>query len=351
MLQPNPRDVHNLNDFAPAADHPGVNTDGSPFSPEPDCSQEPSVRLTEPADVVCMVPHLLGFHPEDSIVVMACARLRLALTARIPLDMADKPADLARTLGLLDRRVPDAGWLVVGYGSDLLRVSTALTQVTQLLDESRVISCQQVDAGRYWEHGHPERPCQIVPEHSTAVTEAVIAGMVVAPDREALRERIAPPKGWAARRARERVECAREEVMTMGIADRVICCDALLDRAAVGLDTLSDDDLTLLGVLMHQPATRDIALKRLDHEHRWPNLALWQRVIRAMPVADQGPVLAVLGIACWVAGEGALQVICLERGKELAPNDRLLALLAKSTALALPPQLWFQVLDHLDEPV
>jgi len=43
----------------------------TPFAAEPGVfSGPPAVRVSSPADVLAVVPHLLGFHPDNSFVVI-----------------------------------------------------------------------------------------------------------------------------------------------------------------------------------------------------------------------------------------------------------------------------------------
>ena len=140
-------------------------------------------------------------------------------------------------------------------------------------------------------------------------------------------------------------------LLDLGVADRAVRCDALLDAAASDLDAVSESELVELGLLVAQPLIRDIALRRLNREGTWRNVDLWQRVVQTLPAIEQGPVLPVLGIACWVAGEGVMKSLCVERARLLVPNDRLVGLLDQSTTMALPPWFWFEVLDQLDGTV
>jgi hypothetical protein len=43
------------------------------------------VRLTDPSELIAAVPHLLGFHPRDSLVVISLDRRRLGMTLRADL--------------------------------------------------------------------------------------------------------------------------------------------------------------------------------------------------------------------------------------------------------------------------
>ena len=64
--------------------------DSIPTGPDLELIDSP-LRLRGGQDVASLVPYLLGFHPQDSIVALVCVDGRLFMTARMPLDMADHP--------------------------------------------------------------------------------------------------------------------------------------------------------------------------------------------------------------------------------------------------------------------
>ncbi|MGH3329093.1 MAG: DUF4192 family protein, partial [Streptomycetales bacterium] len=56
------------------------------------------LRLSSPGELVEVVPYLLGFHPEDSVVLLALEepRRRVGLTMRVDLPRPDDVAGFAR---------------------------------------------------------------------------------------------------------------------------------------------------------------------------------------------------------------------------------------------------------------
>jgi len=66
----------------------------------------PLIRLRSPSDIVEVVPYLVGFQPEDSLVVVSLRgeRLRVGLTARVDLPPAESAETCAREfVGYLKR--------------------------------------------------------------------------------------------------------------------------------------------------------------------------------------------------------------------------------------------------------
>jgi hypothetical protein len=48
-----------------------------------------TLRLRSPADVVCAIPYLIGFHPADSVGVLACDGARGAYAVRLDLTASE----------------------------------------------------------------------------------------------------------------------------------------------------------------------------------------------------------------------------------------------------------------------
>ena len=57
-----------------------------------------SIRLSDPSELIAAVPHLLGFHPHDSVVLLALHGRNLGLTLRTDLVAPDQARRLAEQL-------------------------------------------------------------------------------------------------------------------------------------------------------------------------------------------------------------------------------------------------------------
>ncbi|MFD0787811.1 DUF4192 family protein, partial [Micromonospora azadirachtae] len=62
-------------------------------------TEPPRLAVRSPADLLAAVPYLLGFHPADSVVVVAMRGRRVVFAARADLpDPAEDPVGPARHL-------------------------------------------------------------------------------------------------------------------------------------------------------------------------------------------------------------------------------------------------------------
>src|ERR687893_1342327 len=74
------------------------------------------VRLTDPSELIAAVPHLLGFHPRDSLVVISLDGRRLGMTLRADLVDPEHRELLAEqlTAPLVHQQLTGVVLLVVG---------------------------------------------------------------------------------------------------------------------------------------------------------------------------------------------------------------------------------------------
>ena len=114
------------------------------------------VRLSSPADVLAAVPHLLGFHPARSLVVIGAGGPRGRIRLGFRYDLPDLPdAGAARRIAdhavalLAERRATTV--IAVGYGPG--RLVTPSMDVFAAAARRRGLAPREllrVEDGRYW---------------------------------------------------------------------------------------------------------------------------------------------------------------------------------------------------------
>jgi hypothetical protein len=108
-----------------------------------------------------------------------------------------------------------------------------------------------------------------------------------------------------------------------------------------------DDEVAWLTVLLGHVPVRDLAWRRITAED-W-QLSLWADVVRRAEPAVVAPPASLLAFAAWLAGQGALANVALDRALEQDPDYAMAQLLRDALDRGLPPSL----LDAgaRDEPV
>jgi hypothetical protein len=208
-----------------------------------------AVRST--VDLLAVVPYLLGFHPTDSLVVVAMRGGQMVFAARSDLPRSQASA-AARTAfaDQLARVVARQGAQtasVIGYGPPD-RVAAAVRAVCDALTRCglEILDALRVTAGRYWSLLCADPEC--CPPDGTAfdvttsalTAAAVFAGQVVLPDRTALTRQVAPACGQIRESMRRATERAVDRLATLIVTQPVTGPDAPAGRSGarpVGADT------------------------------------------------------------------------------------------------------------------
>lgn len=303
-------------------------------------------RLSTPGELAALVPYLVGFHPTESVVLLAFIDSRLAVTARFGLDLCQRADLVDQQIEQIKSHFPDARHVLVGYAEDRQAAEDALSMVEFLVGTEAVIDSLYVRGSRYWSrmctspHCCPPEGRSFDAETSPVAVQAIVAGLQALPRREDLAKRVQSPRGGAAQAARRNIDDAHAASSALPDADLVDNIDALLDAGLADAAALDQRELALLSVLIDRPGLRDRALRRITMDNREAQLRLWERLVRSTPRVEQGPALGLMGLSAWVCGEGALQSICLERAEQSQLWHPLLQIVADIHQLAAPPALW-----------
>ena len=319
-------------------------------------TDHPRLAVRSPADLIAAVPYLLGFHPADSVVVVALRGRQVVFAARGDLpEPGTDPRPAARHLAQVVARQSAESATVIGYGP-AARVTGAVDAVGAALDASGllVLDALRVTDGRWWSYLCTEPECCPLdgtpydPQASEVSAAAVFAGQVALPDRAALTAQVSPLDGpvrvamhRATTRARRRLAELTEEVAETALVGGrsvrsagVAAVRGAFRRHRRG-ERLGDDEVAWLTVLLTHLPVRDHAWERTDG--RDTDVSLWTDVLRrAEPelIAAPGSLLA---FAAWRAGQGALASVALERVLAAHPDYSLALLLDDMLRRGLPP--------------
>ena len=321
------------------------------------------VRLGSPADVLAAVPHLLGFHPARSLVVIGAGGPRGRIRLGFRYDLPDPPAAAAaRQIAehavavLAERRATTV--IAGGYGPG--RLVTPLMDTFAAAARRRGLAPREllrVEDGRYWSYLCRDVACcpaEGVPFDNgshpvTAVMSA--AGLAAYPDRAALERTLAPLTGeratardQAAQRACARAAALVDEAARRGgnplrllISEGRRAVRAAIARYRDG-GTITDDDLAAwLVVSLAQLPVRDDAWARMEPGHRDAHRRLWTDLVRGAAEAWVPAPAALLAFTAWQCGEGALASIAIDRALASDPRYSMALLLREILDAGVPP--------------
>jgi hypothetical protein len=316
-----------------------------------------TMKLTSPADLLAAVPCLLGFHPEDSLVLVTVGEAGRAFHARV--DLPRGPDDIAALADYLSSVVERNGvrrCALVAYSDDhraALAVTDSLTD--RLLGIAEVTLVIRAHGGRWYPlsdcgQGHcpAEGTAYDVSAHRFTA-EAVLDGHVTLGSRQELADSLIgtdPDAVEAVREAADRAltrmrgavrdpfgppapRTARAHLVQEGqwVAERVR--RFLADRG-----TLSAEDAGRLVAALTVVDIRDVAWAEMERGNASRHVDLWRDLVRRTPPELRAAPAALLGFAAWLAGEGALAWCDAE------PDYSLAGLLTHALAAAVPPSSW-----------
>ena len=304
-------------------------------APDPD---RPLIRLTDPGSVVQAVPVVLGFHPQESLVVLSIGPepKRLGLTLRG--DLRDCRLDeqfVPRTADVLVRNGAHAALLVVFTdGPDehgLLPDDLLVTLLADELESAGVEVREQllVRDGRWWSYACtgsccPREGTPLLEGTSVLQAQAVVEGRVLLPDRAALAATIAgPPEGSEAatrvlwelvdreQRLAERFVAGLDD--GWGLVEHATEVVERFRSLVVRVVPPTEDELPDLLVGLDSRAVRDAVLGTLpDVELEAAQRLLVLLLRTAVPPWGVAPA-TMLAHCSWRSGGGAITNLALDR--------------------------------------
>jgi len=343
----------------------GSTTPGTPFAAATQpagIASKVQLQAASADAVLAVVPHMLGFYPSKSLVVLGLgAQNRVLVTFRY--DLPEPPdeelaRDIAEHAGYVLDREHISSALLVGYGPEHLVAPVIGIAGVRLL--GRGIDLHEVlwaDGGRYWSmlcdepsccppEGRSYDPCS----HPAAAAMAG-AGLVAQPDREALARTLQRPAGaadvisQATGRALARLQDLVDRGEAAGDRDPQLRAtrtgrrevQRAIRRYRCGGSIDSIEHLAWLAVLLSDIRVRDDAWARMHPAFRDQHCRLWTDVIRSAALDYVPAPASLLAFTAWQAGNGALASMAIDRALSANPSYSMAHLLAEAIEAALPP--------------
>ncbi|ANN16471.1 hypothetical protein SD37_12955 [Amycolatopsis orientalis] len=318
----------------------------------------PKVDLKDPADLLAAIPYILGFHPEDSVVVFGQRgpdRKRQGLTLRVDLPPPglekDQALDLAARLAATAHT--GATVAVIGGGAAnpagrpprrrfVRRLESALAEYgIPLLHPLWV---PRITAGARW-GCYRDRTCGgVLPDPRESVMAAFVTsdGRITRESREELERLFDPgPPETLARRADLLTRLADPPWGEGDIVEAALAeVNAALDRFADGDQELTDDQVVRLawalslvevrGACLLTAAPAESPLARTAEE-------LWLRLAGELPEPESAEALCLKAHAAYARGDLTVAGMALARACEVDPDHGLARLLTVALDAMLPP--------------
>jgi hypothetical protein len=308
--------------------------------------------------MIAVVPHLLGFHPANSIVLIGLTGPHALVRLVFRYDLPDPPdrslaTGIAGHAAMVLQREKLAIATIIGYGP-----GTRVTPVTDVMRHAlpragiRLVDVLRVQDHRYWSYVCtepsccPPEGCPVNPADPAAATLADL-GLTALASRDDLAATIAPVTGPAAR--------------AMDRAARQAARDITRDIGAIGQDALfgklrrtvqdaiaayrhgqaitGPPQLALLTLALGALEIRDDAWARMQPEHREAHLRLWTDLTRHATPGYVAAPASLLAFTAWQDGNSALGNLALDRAQADDPDYTMAQLIRDALTAGLPPSV------------
>lgn len=326
----------------------------------------PPYRITAPADLLALVPCVLGFHPEESLVLVVTAGEGPPLHARLDLPRDDDERGQAVQLLLSAATKAEARQVaLIAYAAEEAAARGVVDALTLELEDHGVdLLCALRADGRRWYSldcdllccpsegsaydlaSHPITAQAVLDGKVTYLSRRALADSLVGTDLETV-ESVGRAADDALRRFRaasgptvgpDGTDGSRAHLMTEGlwVRDRV--------RRYVGTEEpLDADEVGRMVVALLDIEVRDVAWAEMTRADARIHVELWRDVVRRTPLDLLAAPAALLAFAAWLAGEGALAWCAVERCREADPGYSLAALVTQALEGAMHPSVWTPV--------
>jgi Domain of unknown function (DUF4192) len=307
------------------------------------------LRVRRPDDLLAIIPYLIGFHPEESLVVVLVRSSRVILAARLDLSSDADADELADFIDALAKREGAEALALVGYGAASLPTNRLLTQLMDRLVEQELTDVLYVGHGRWWSLTCADDCCPLagtpldLSSHPLCAT-AVLAGLGTRTNRRELEESVSGPAKDELPRLDAMVEtmlAERAELADPGDAARLLA--SMIDKVLADPNILDEETCLLLGLLVRDVHLRDLAWALLTPTTADDHVRLWGAVVAHVPPTLAAAPLCLLGMAAWVVGAGALLNCCCERLTRVDPDYSMGRVLAEISEQAIPPRRWEEI--------
>lgn len=318
-------------------------------------TNSPDFELDRPAALIAALPAVLGFVPENSLVLVSLGDGELGAVLRVDLtdDLVDRVEHLVEVTAAA---TPEAVIAVIvdADGADCPQCADDYRQLCGVLAEAlsqrdiELWAAHVVDriaVGGRWRcvDGCGSGGAVDDPSASLLAAAAVLEGRRLYPRRADLQAVIAadPSRGAALAGALTRQATIRAVAHR---ADSVACGRRDVEHAmaaaagVAGGQALPDAELAELGCALNDVAVRDTLYALAVSEKAGQAEALWALLARALPAPWRVEALVLLAFSAYVRGDGPLAGVSLEAALRCEPDHRMAGMLDTALQSGLRPE-------------
>lgn len=304
------------------------------------------INLSSPHDIIAAVPYLLGFHPEDSLVVIAVTARHVNVILRydLPDPTATSERDLASDLAdqlanILAQHKTDTIALL-GYGTADRARPVLIAAIARLAGLLTIREALLVTGTRFWSllcaECNPPEGIEIDSPATLPAAQFTALGFAPFPSRDAIAAAIGPMEGPTAEAMRTAVDRAAANLPPIGASGPDSRHLTRLRQLLALTAPLSDEDAADLIVLLGHIRLRDEAWVMAEAADADGQVAFWTDLTRRAPSDHVAPPASLLAYAaaCMI-GDTVLARLAVDRALADEPDynmARLIEMMLDSSA-------------------
>jgi hypothetical protein len=301
------------------------------------------------------IPMLLGYHPDESLVVSCMQGGAVGLTMRFDLAALSTPEEFADEIAeRVELADADATFIAVFSATTPEAGALPYVDYVSALDVDlrvRLMEAVFVHGRRWWSYLCADSACCPVagrplddssPVATNLSAAFTLAGSSVLAGREALVRTLGFDAEQDVGAARRRMSAARRRVAALDQAGRVAELRGLVDALAARLEDpragAKDAEIARLAELLHDVTARDeLLVQAVPPGRREAILRVLRDAVRRVPPPRDAPLCTALAWFSYADGDGTVANIALDRALRSDPEYSLALLVAASLDRQLPP--------------
>ena len=323
----------------------------------------PTLRASGPGEVLQVLPYLLGFHPEESVVLIALRDRRILVSARYDLKA---PPEMAVPWMVAAGREGATSILVVLYSATLdgppLAHREHADRLAELAADRELTLTDRlaVGADRWWSYDCSNRRCcppegTPIDRAGAAAVGAVAEGLVSLPRRSDLEAELAPLPGRVVQVSGALERADHDRPVDLSPEEHRARDWATVRRFVRECERRQDpipaDEAAAVLWALRDLHVRDATLGHLVDGPQPQVTRAWAELVQMAPPLWRAPVATLYAFWCYAAGQGARTNVGIEVALAADPDYSMAHLLDQVVGSGVHPQRFIPDLARECRPI
>lgn len=304
----------------------------------------PRMRIGSLGDITEVVPYLLGFTPQESMVLLATINGRVEVTARVDLADVQPAGHLEDMMNRLQQRFPDATLIALAYTEQPQAGWDMLRRAVQHRGED-LVPIRLLVAGDTWYD--PAGGSGAVDRYGPLAAQAALHGLRRDNQRSDLAARFHPPT--LTDQLRDRLLTTLDSLPpNTAITDQIRLTHHLITQHTSDSGARLDAaDAMRLATLIHGRQAAELAMGLIGNPtSAEKHLELWTAVVNQLPQPLTEAPLQMAALAAWASANGALSNVAYELADQIGgrpAHTPIRTVLDLVEHQILPPTMWPEI--------